>query len=549
MKKILFVSIIIILIASGFWVYFRQVQKESASEQLVLEQTLLISRQYVALRYRTDNILSTIPNSSNYEVWNQEMTSIIKDWNILEKDALVLEGSAQTLSISKASLDFKLVHDALAFDKQEVTDIFDKAPAGKKILTLAKQLGIDAKRASLILQQAQNELTADAWNDAGNSLKKLETAATLIKDGAKIGGFVGGIALTGGLSAVSAGTTLAKVTVVVTGADLVLEVSDDASKIALGDDNKISKIISTGRVVTEPLATILTISDIPVKLKTGYEKFNVAMIALEQFNGVVQEGKMIGVALPVYQPAKKFQLIAKHKAPVYVSVIEKDKLDDWLAEEGVKFEEGAKPEDKEPVVPSEKQEPISEKPETVIAPPADALKTTPEQENKAVESNKEIENSNNSALPAESNSAEGVAKDFSLIMKPAEPTNDWQAAIKLFLFSKAPIVVKNNVFSANYSGPFSSLQFIGSGDIRISGKYDKNTGILFGTHYRKYEGSYKDKPQTLIYSGTFSQKILATDLSARIKFSGTTESTSLDGNGKPYTTKSESGVFIEYNIK
>lgn len=531
MKKIILVLIIIILFAGGFWFYFRQSQNNLTSEQEFLEKTIVISRQYVDLRSRTDSVLSIVPNDNNYQVWNQEISAVIIDWKKLEEEALILEDSAKEMSVSRGALDFKLVYDALAFDKQEVTDIFDKAPAGKKIITLAKHLGVDAKRANLILQQAQNELTSDAWNEAGNTLKKLETAATVIKDGAKVAGFIGGIVMTGGVSAVAAGSTLAKVTVVVSGADLVLEISDDASKIALGDDNKISKIVSSGRLVTEPLATILTIADIPVKLKTGYEKFNVAMIALDQFNGVVQEGKMVGVTLPVHETTKKFPLIDKHKKPIYVSIIEEDKLDDWLAEEGVK------PEAKTSVISSEKKDPVIE-PVVVVD------QVSPEAEKKPAELIKKTDNLDNQAV-----TTEGIAKDFSLIMKAAEPTNDWQAAVKIFLFSKAPIIVKNNVFSVNYSGPFSSGQFTGSGDISLSGEYDRNTGILSGTHYRKYEGNYNNKPKTLIYKGSFSQKILATDVATKIKFNGTLESTSLDGSDKPYTTSSEAAVFIEYNIK
>ncbi len=533
-KLILSAIIIIVLIAGGFWLYVNKVQKDSSSQQVVLEQTLALSRQYFDLSSRTDKVLSSPKSYGSYETWNEKMTSVINDWNRFENDALALENSAQKFSISKSNFNFELTNTAFAFDKQEVTDIFDKAPAGKKIATLAKQLGVDAKRASLILQQAQNELTADAYNEAGNSLRKLEVAAIAIKDGAKVAGFIGGIAVTGGVSAVAVGTTLAKTAIVVSGADLVLEVSDDASKIALGDGNKVSEIISSGREFTEPLASILTISDLPGNVKKGFEKFNVVMIALDQFNGAVQEGKIIGIKIPTPEPVKKFQLIAKHKEPIYVSVIEQNEVDDWLTGKETKDKASTS---KENNTENDAAEVQLEKKESVITTTTESIKTNLEVKPKPAETTKEP------------TASEAVIKDFSLLMKPAEATNDWQAAIKLFLFSKAPLQVKNDVFNVSYSGPFSFGQFVGSGEIKINGKYDKKTGILSGTHYRKYEGLYKEKPQTIIYSGSFSQKISIIDTGVKIKYAGTTQSTSLDGAGKPYTTNSESAVFIEYNIK
>jgi len=84
--------------------------------------------------------------------------------------------------------------------------------------------------------------------------------------------------VSGGASALATKSLLSQAAVVVGGADLVLEVSDDTAKIALGNNNKISKVISIARVVTEPLGTILTITDIPNNLVTKFEKFNVVML-------------------------------------------------------------------------------------------------------------------------------------------------------------------------------------------------------------------------------------------------------------------------------
>jgi hypothetical protein len=327
-KRIIISIFALIIFATATWFLVRQDQNQEPAEQAVLERTMSVSRQYLALSYRTDNLLLSAKSWGSYQAWTTEMSSVIQDWNQLEKDAFDLEGLAQQLAAGDNQVSFQLLPAAQAYDKQEVTDVFDKAPAGKKIATLAKHLGVDAKRASLILQQAQNELTADAWNEAGDTFQKLETTAVVIKDGAKVAGFVGGIAVAGGVSAIAAGGTLAKAAVVVSGADLVLEVSDDASKIALGNHNKLSAIISDGRKVTEPLASILNITDVSNNVKTGYEKFNAVMVALDQFNSAAQDGKVVGVQLPVYKPGKT-------KAVIEVAVVEPAELQDWLDENNV----------------------------------------------------------------------------------------------------------------------------------------------------------------------------------------------------------------------
>ncbi len=330
MKKIIGIIIVALLILAGgafFFLSNKQITKAPLDNQVVLEKTLSISRQYVSLRYQTDNILLNAKNYPDYKTWNDGMASIIEAWISLEKDAAALEGLALEMSDQKKG--FSLISPVLAYDKQEISNIFDNAPAGKKIATLAKHLGVDAKKAYKILQQDQAQVESDAWTEAGDTFQKLETSATVIKDGCKVAGFVGSIALTGGSSALAAGSTLAKAAVVVSGADLTLEVSDDAAKIALGNNNKVSALINDVRKVTEPIATILTISEIPNNLSKNLDKFNTALIVLDQFRGAAQEGKIIGIELPVYTKEKVNE-------PVKVSVLQKDELEKWLQDNNIK---------------------------------------------------------------------------------------------------------------------------------------------------------------------------------------------------------------------
>lgn len=328
MRKIITLVAGILILVGGLFFFLnnKSVDKVPISEQVVLEKTLNISKEYLAMRYRTDNILLNAKNYPDYQTWNNEMTKVIDSWMVLEKDAVTLENLAREMANQKN--DFSFISPALAYDKQEISDIFDKAPAGKKIATLAKHLGVDASRAFKILQQDQAQVEADVWNEAGDTFQKLETSATVIKDGCKVAGFVGSIALTGGTSALAAGSTLAKAAVIVSGADLTLEVTDDAAKIALGNNNKLSAIVNDVRKVTEPISTILTITDIPNNLSKNIDRFNTAMIALDQFRGAAQDGKIIGIELPVYTKEKVAET-------AQVTVMSKDELEKWLRDNNI----------------------------------------------------------------------------------------------------------------------------------------------------------------------------------------------------------------------
>jgi hypothetical protein len=66
------------------------------------------------------------------------MSSLIKAWDILRVESSVLQDLATRVSADEIS--FHLFPSVSAYDKQEITNVFDKAPAGKKIATLAKYL-------------------------------------------------------------------------------------------------------------------------------------------------------------------------------------------------------------------------------------------------------------------------------------------------------------------------------------------------------------------------------------------------------------------------
>ena len=347
-KKVLLIGVVVILMLLAGVFFFTS---RGGLEKQVLNKTYDLSKEYLSLRYRTDNILLQAKEYLDYKTWNTEMTNLIKDWEDFENKTIDLEKVSNKFA-EKKEVSFNLIENVYAYDKSEITRVFDEAPAGKKIATLAKHLGVDAKRAYALLKQDQDQVTADAWNEAGDTFKKLETSATVIKDGCKVAGFVGGVILSGGTAGLATATTLTKATVVITGADLILEVTDDAANIALGDKNGISAISKNIRTVTEPVANIMAINNVPSNLGNAFGKFDSIMLGLEKFRETAQEGKVVGIQL-VPAPGKfkvNTTLLKKYKEPIYITKLEAKEIDPWLKEQELEYKAPTKEEIEEIIV-------------------------------------------------------------------------------------------------------------------------------------------------------------------------------------------------------
>lgn len=319
----LLVSFIIIISVLAFFLF----RNNKKIDQIVYEDTLTISKEYLVLRYKTDNVLVNAKDYESYDDWNEEIASIIQEWEILESKALELEKNADEMSNEITA--FNMIKSAYAKDYTyaEVQAIVEKAPAGRQIRTLAQHLGVDAKRAQLILNQSQDMATREAWGEAGDTFENLENQAIVIKDTCKVTVYVGGLVATGG--AVGA---VAQVTTVVVGVDLALEVTEDSAQIALGDRNKVSSFVKDVRTVTEPIASVLTITNVPSNLGSAYGKFDSVMVGLEQFRDTIQEGKVIGINLKDFEYHPPFQVIKNTKYPGDITVAEMEmaEVEEWI---------------------------------------------------------------------------------------------------------------------------------------------------------------------------------------------------------------------------
>lgn len=115
------------------------------TEKNIIKDTYRISEDYVSLGYQTDQLLE-YAWEYDYNQWDKEIKKLIDAWKTLEKDATNLELEATKPTKSK-TVNLNFFTPTYAYDKDEITRIFDKAPVGQKIKTLANHLGVDAKRA------------------------------------------------------------------------------------------------------------------------------------------------------------------------------------------------------------------------------------------------------------------------------------------------------------------------------------------------------------------------------------------------------------------
>ena len=330
-NKLTMAIIALIVIIMAIVLLSSNKKSNESTEEALLDQTYAASVEYLSLRYQTENVLENAESFGDYDSWNAEMDDVIRGWNDLEKMASDLEKIANKFSQEKIGKE--IIPSALAYSKEEISQIVDKAPFGQKIMTLAKHLGTDAKHAQLILNQAQDGISREAYGAEGDVFEKCEHNSMRIKNGAKVAGFVGGIVLTGGVSGVVSSGALTTTATVVSGADLVLEITDDEAKIALGDNNKVSEFVSDVRTVTEPAAAILTLATIPGNLSSAADKLAAASFSAEQVVSVVQDQKILGISL---------QTNEKGEVKAEAAGLSEDELSSWREEnKGIKSNESA----------------------------------------------------------------------------------------------------------------------------------------------------------------------------------------------------------------
>lgn len=107
---------------------------------------------------------------------------------------------------------------------EDITNQFDKAPTGKKLKTLAEQMGTDVKHVKSMVDMAQDILTGDAYTDQAEFENLWYQRAYEIKAGASTAGFVVAVAASGGAAAGPLVTAISTGGVVCNGVGAVLDI-------------------------------------------------------------------------------------------------------------------------------------------------------------------------------------------------------------------------------------------------------------------------------------------------------------------------------------
>lgn len=256
----------------------------------------------------------------SYEEFQVYIETRQAEWQELDRLSAELEEIAAAVEAEQAKVAWVLVPPAHAYyDKSDVSRIYDNAPKGKGIRTLAKELNVSAKKAFQILKMSQNELKAEAWNNAGDRFETLENGARAVKNASKVGLYVVGNAVTGG--AVGAVGTLAQAGAIISNVDLVLEITQDTAAAYYGYNSDVVAVFSDIRLITEPGASLIGLSNLSID--SAKKAIETVVFTAEQLSGTIQEGKVLGIE--VKRPSLKAEL----------GVIPKDKVGDWLKEKGL----------------------------------------------------------------------------------------------------------------------------------------------------------------------------------------------------------------------
>jgi len=231
------------------------------------------SDKYLEAVLATNEVFFTKIESTTYQEWKQKLDEAVQSWGELDdimRDALLLydelgipreEVQAQSF-IPQSGIKNYFIPAVYAAKGQgapelgAVTAVFDSAPHGQKLRRVMEVFGWDSKKAMYYLQQEQNLLEAEAWDKAGDTYQRWETAARAIKDVSKVTVFVGANIITAG--GASAAITLGQGVIIgVSGVSLALEVGEDVY-ISFGVEEDAALIHKTQDMI-KPVTEIVSI--------------------------------------------------------------------------------------------------------------------------------------------------------------------------------------------------------------------------------------------------------------------------------------------------
>ncbi len=240
-------------------------------QNIALQQGLVnaVGKYMEAVSY-TNAVFFTDIEETEYEEWKAKLEKAISSWEELEQmqadmdvvfDDLGIPESSQT---SQAPV-FEEKHSFFAEpawaaseipELGAVTAVFDSAEKGQKIRTIMEVFDWDKDKAFYHLKREQGLLQAEAWDKAGDTYKRWETAARAVKNTSKVTVYVGANIITAGGASATVGAFQAT-TMVVGGVSLALEVGEDVN-IAIGNNENAAALRGAQETI-KPITEIVSI--------------------------------------------------------------------------------------------------------------------------------------------------------------------------------------------------------------------------------------------------------------------------------------------------
>lgn len=207
------------------------------------------------------DITEVYKNKGKLDEYKQKVDNAMAAYRRVTKSAAVLnavadkeiENSEAALASLQASNNISLYAASSEAVKwaEQINAIYDSAKAGGKIKELARQLGVDAKRAYAMLTMANNILQGEYSEEEAANADHWVKVYTGIKTGAKVGLYITATIATAGAGGGYV-TYLEATGITIGGVDCVVDIGKTASTICVGEDNpgtqrldKISKVTGT----------------------------------------------------------------------------------------------------------------------------------------------------------------------------------------------------------------------------------------------------------------------------------------------------------------
>ena len=257
---------------------------ESEERLQVETDAAMAINYYLAARAYLDMVLQYDIESGNAEEYEALLNKTLDAFNKVDEISSNLATSAGELESLEAKRDLlpemiiglenPFVVKVYAAEESEavkwakdITERFDKAPAGKGIRTLAEQMGTDAKHAYAQLKQAQDILASDAYSDFADTANAAYKTAMALK--------TAGTAAQLTLSIVTAnpGTMTEAVLqgggILMNGINTMLEVGQTSSVLIVGEDNKLSAKLENIESALAPIGATIGLFSLGSNLMSG----------------------------------------------------------------------------------------------------------------------------------------------------------------------------------------------------------------------------------------------------------------------------------------